>query len=240
MTDPEKVEIKVSLDSLAVERARAVFGLTDDTASPGSVWFCERLEDDDLGTELRMLDRNLIVRLRGRGDRSDCTVKFRRDEPFTLPAGWDADQEHGFKFEGDWSGDRHAWSASVSRRIDPSLLTFWPTMSSQFVSSVQGDFASAMTGVPAKLPSLTVLHPIHALAWDEVHVDFDDKVRAEQWSVDDRRFLEFSIRVDADRAGHWQKRFTALIRDKGFAVPAKADTKTAATLRYLATRSAPG
>ena len=98
MREPKKLEIKVSLDALVVERARAEFQLTDQDAAPGSVLFCERLDKDDAGVELGMLDRNIIVRLRG-GERSDWTVKFRRDGPFELPAGWDNDDEHEFKLE---------------------------------------------------------------------------------------------------------------------------------------------
>jgi hypothetical protein len=203
------------------------------------VWFCERLGNSDAGVELGMLDRDIIVRLRARRERSDCTVKCRRDGPFELPAGWDDDDEHEFKLEEDWSGQRHPWSASVSRNIDPDLLMFWPTMSPKFFSDVQEDFASTMAGTRVDLPSLVVLHPIHALAWDEVDADLKDEVRAEQWSVDDRRFLELSIRVDSDRAKQRQKRFIDFVRGKGFAVPEKAETKTATMLRYLATRPAP-
>lgn len=238
MREPEKIEIKVSLDALVVERARAEFQLTDDAAEPRSVWFCERLEKDDAGVELGMLDRNIIVRLRGRGEGSDSTVKFRRDGPFRLPTRWDDDDEHEFKLEEDWSGDRHPWLASVSRIIDPELLTFWPTMSPKFFSDVQEDFAPTMAGTRVDLSSLVVLHPIHALTWDEVDADLKDKVRAEQWSIDDRRFMELSIRVDSDQAKQRQKRFIAFVRDKGFPVPEKAETKTATMLRYLATRPA--
>ena len=91
------------------------------------------------------------------------------------------------------------------------------------------------------MSSLQPLGPIHASHWElkKEHAGFDQKIVAEQWSVDDRGFLELSIRVDFDEAATGQKNFTSFVRDKGFGVLARQETKTAAMLGYLATRPRP-
>src|SRR5262245_43262249 len=118
--DPEKVEIKISLDASVVEAARHAFDLTDDGAEPAEIWFCERTEQSDVGLVLELLERGLIVRLRHRpGDKSDVSVKLRRSTSFEVPEGWGGhDEINEFKLEGDWAGRNQQLSASVTQPAD--------------------------------------------------------------------------------------------------------------------------
>jgi hypothetical protein len=227
-----------------VKAARHAFDLTDDTAEPADIWLCEHTKQSDVGLVLELLEHDLIVRLRHRpGDKSDVTVKHRRSTSIEVPDGWGIDDGvNEFKFEGDWAGRNQQLSASVTQPADPSVFPLESPLVQDLFSQAQQDFASAVMAPSAlALTSLEPLGPIHASRWELKKDDtgFDHKIVAEQWSVDDRGFLELSIRVDFDEAATSQKTFTTFVHDKGFGVLARQETKTAATLGYLATRPRP-
>jgi hypothetical protein len=238
---PDQVEIKISFGLDEVPRALAAFELDDDSATEGEIWFCELVESP--GAKPTLLGHDLIVRLRQRPDhKSDSTVKRRGKQAPTLPAWWEPDDD--CKYEGDWAGTSHQLSASVSKKVDHDILSrlsdrpLW-AMADKLFNDHQRDFAqAAITGQVLDLGSVRPLGPIHARTWKaERRTGHAEPIAAEQWSVDDRGFLELSVRVDYPEAQGAQGRFTEFVRSHHFDPDALQKTKTAAILSYLAGRA---
>ena len=61
-----------------VATACAAFDLDAADAELADIWFCEQVVGRGDAVRLTLAERDLIVRLRRRGDRSDSTLKFRR------------------------------------------------------------------------------------------------------------------------------------------------------------------
>ncbi|HKY16702.1 MAG TPA: hypothetical protein VJM33_17385 [Microthrixaceae bacterium] len=101
MSDPKRVEIKLTIDAQHVASAREQLGLTDRSATRIDIWLCERIGRGE-DRPLELASRGVIVRLRHRfGEDSDTTVKYRRPGRLALPAGWDDPDVHrDLKVEG--------------------------------------------------------------------------------------------------------------------------------------------
>jgi hypothetical protein len=84
------------------------------------------------------------------------------------------------------------------------------------------------------LDGLELLDPVHARKWKGAG-RLDSEVAAELWELDDGlRFLELSIRVDADaNAVDAKQRFEDSVRNRGLTIDAKQGTKTSTVLERL-------
>jgi len=241
----ELVEIKLSIGEDDVAPARARLGWADDTAVGGDIWFCDVIsgKDADGNATLELFDRNLIVRLRHwfhDDGESDCTVKFRGTPPLQLPTAWaEPDDDHGYKIEGDWTGESRKESASLKQKVAghdiTSSVAHGKPLANGLFSDRQRQLAEALGGIRWK--ELEPLGPIHALRWDaERHDGLGAKLAGEQWIAGDLRFLELSIRVKEDEALEWQGRFTDWADHEKLGASAVGTTKTEAVLHHFASR----
>ncbi len=233
-TELTQVEIKISLDAEHVDEARDRFDLRSKKADEATIWFCE---DVDRSRRLRLDTAHLIVRLRRKEKAADdSTVKLRGTE-LQPPPGWDKkDGDSEFKLEGDWSGPTQSVSASVVAKVDQGLIgkAAQPRpLDDGLFRPAQHRLLAAVLGPDAiALGSLQPLGPISARQWKKEHKDgFRHDVAAEEWTVDDLRFLELSIRVPFEDALDSQTEFTEWV-----AMPAMAGTKTKIVLNHFAER----
>jgi hypothetical protein len=240
MGDPKRVEIKLNVGKEHVADARALLGLTDETATRAAIWFCDRVVDGAGEPRLALTRDDLIVRVRRKeGADSDTTVKLRRPAPLRLPHGWkDADAPAELKIEGDWAGTSRNVSASLdssvtAEAIDDALQDAPPVDGSLFSDDQHAFAAAVLGGDEDAVRDLRPFGPIQALRWQEaMRDDFGREVGAEQWVADDLVFLELSIRAKFDAAERWQERFVSWASTRVEVAPVGI-TKTQAVLEHF-------
>jgi hypothetical protein len=234
----EKVEIKISLDADHVDGARVRFGLPSTKASRADIWFCDDLQSNGPDVRLRLLEADLIVRLRRKQDEADDSTVKLRGPGLRPPRGWDKDDDESeFKLEGDWSGPTQTISASVTAKVEQGLIgevAPGRPLDDELFSAAQRRLVAKVLKPPISLSSLQPLGPISALQWQKEQKEgFPHEVAAEEWTVgDELRFLELSIRVPLKDAGESQIDFTDWV-----ALPAMAGTKTRIVLDHFARRA---
>ncbi|HET7487032.1 MAG TPA: hypothetical protein VFJ85_03830 [Acidimicrobiales bacterium] len=239
MASLDGVEIKASLGTKGIEPAMERFGLTWESGTRRTIWFCEAAPTEKSTTPLG--DRHVVVRLRraaGDGD-SDSTVKIR---PFTppLPSPWDHyDGDDQLKVEGDWTGESHPDSASlVSTQPGPEIDAAVDGRSklATVLSGDQERFFARYAG-DIGIHDLRALGPIDAVKWKPEGLGFRLDVAVEHWAVDDLRFLELSIRTGhPGEAVDLQAEFAAFLRQEGLLEFVEGATKTSTVLDHLARR----
>ena len=231
---PKNVELKVTVDGRLVAEAAREFHLDPAAAEARSIWFCESAAGLH-HQRLDLLDRGIILRMRaGEVDSSDATVKLRGSQPPALSSKW----QDKFEVEGDWSGEQKMISASLTAKIKAGVIE----SSVADGGSLQDVFAEPQTRYlseecepPVAPAELRALGPIAALKWKAFGVDgLSTDVRAEQWSVDNLLFLEFSIRVKFRDAQDAQQELRQVIADRGIDVGNQQAPKTSLVLRHLA------
>jgi len=244
---PNRVELKLSIfGEEGAKYAKQQLGLEDRKATQATIWFCDEWRVDGNRVRFQLFDNGVIVRLRRKeGESSDTTVKYRRDEPFTLPQGWDPKTMPEIKLEGDWTTGGRKVAASIDASVADGTIreagTTGPPLPSALFSDEQQRFAAAL--LAPKVTDLTTLRPlgpISALRWDEEQRDdLDNEVGAEQWQVDGLAFLELSIRVKYENADRWSHRFAEwAANDQHLDIASVGTTKTQAVLEHFARRPA--
>ena len=119
---PEKVEIKANVSDEDAESAAEAVGLRPRDAERRSIWFAESGIGLDAG-RLALDARGIIIRLRKVIDGpDDCTVKLRGPQAPALSRYW----AERFEIEGDWSGEKHLFSASLVAEVRPVASTERP------------------------------------------------------------------------------------------------------------------
>jgi hypothetical protein len=243
--DPERVELKISVNANSARRAKKRLGLKNAEASRATIWFCDQPVRDAGGLRFELADRDVIVRLRHkRGADSDTTIKLRREPPFELPEGWAPAKTAAFKVEGDWTVRAQKVSASLDSTVVGATIdeagASGPPLTESLFSDDQRRFAAALLAPRTfDLGALRPLGPIHAWRWEEAPwKDLGKELGAEQWKADGLEFLELSIRVKFANAEKWLRRFAAWATDEGLDIASVGTTKTQAVLEHFARRLA--
>jgi hypothetical protein len=244
--DPERVEIKISINAKGARRAKKRLGLDNADAARATIWFCDQPSRDAGRPRFEMADRDVIIRLRHkRGAESDTTIKYRREPPFDLPEGWAPAAVADFKVEGDWTVSGQTIAASLDSTVAGAAIdaagTSGPPLPQNLFSDEQRRFAAALVAPhPVDLGALRPLGPIHAWRWEETpRDDLGNELGAEQWKADNLEFLELSIRVKFANAEEWRRKFAAWATDHDLDIASIGTTKTKAVLQHFAGRFAP-
>jgi hypothetical protein len=244
--DPERVELKINIDSDGVRRAKKQLGLMDADARRATIWFCDRPRRDADGLHFELAGRDVIVRLRHKhGDDSDSTIKYRREPPLDLPEGWSTSRGTDLKVEGDWTVSGRRVAASLTTTVPGSVIdeagAAGPPLRNKLFSDDQRRFAAALLAPSTcALAELRPLGPIHALRWEEApRRKLGNELGAEQWKADGLEFLELSIRVKFANAERWLRSFTQWALDEGLDIAAVGTTKTQVVLEHFARRLSP-
>lgn len=238
---PAAVEIKVNVAAEHADAALRDLGFAGVDAKERRIWFYEHVIGIEGATALPLFHRSVIVRVRRKPvrDEGDITVKLRGAE-LVLPDEWSSSAQGRmwtFKIEGDWTGDRHTTSASLSAEFERDLRAprRAPSLSDLFISR-QLDLLHRAMAVPIDVAALRPLGPIAARAWRPTDVGFSDDVAAERWRAGTLQFLELSLRVDAGDAQAAQRDFDAFLDRRGVRVAAVTETKTELVLHHFADR----
>ena len=229
---PEKVEIKANVSDEDAESAAEAVGLRPRAAERRSIWFAESGIGLDAG-RLALDARGIIIRLRKVIDGpDDCTVKLRGPQAPALSRYW----AERFEIEGDWSGEKHLFSASLVAEVPAGRVDRAAESSdlSPVFDEDQRRYLEQECRPPIDLADLRPLGPIAALKWKSVRIPGRDDLHAEQWELAGLRFLEFSIRVDWSDRKKSQDTFQKVLRDKGIRLDRVQAPKTARVLRRLA------
>ncbi len=239
--DPEQVELKLNVNARGVLRAKQHLGLDDADATHATIWFCDVPRRQANTLHFALSDRGVIVRLRHKeGGDSDSTVKYRREAPLHLPAGWSPRTTDDLKVEGDWTTSAQTVAASLTAEISGATIdaagSDGPPLDRRLFSADQRRFAADLLGpTPVELADLQPLGPVSALRWEETsRDDLGNELGAEQWTAGDLQFLELSIRVKFGKAEKWLRRFTEWAADERLDVAATGSTKTKAVLEHFA------
>jgi hypothetical protein len=241
--EPARVELKLSIGGAGAEEARKRVGLRKRDATEATIWFCDQPRREAGGVHFELFDRGVIVRLRHKdGGDSDTTLKYRRTAPLRLPAGWGPEALPGIRVEGDWTLRSRSVAASldvsVPGRIIDEAGAAGPPLPGTLFSADQRRFAAALLGDrPVDLDGLRPLGPIRARRWEEApRDDLGNELGAEHWEADGLEFLELSIRVRFENAGHWLRRFADWAAHAELDVRSGGPTKTQAVLEHFAQR----
>jgi hypothetical protein len=236
----ENVEIKVSFGADHLAEAASAFGLRAADAEARDIWFCEYLDGQAGPTGLPLLGQGIILRLRRRrGGADDATMKIRRTEPEPLPGDWRPrlSGKETFGVEGDWVGSRHMVSASLVARLGDDDIDEAATgrrSVARVFSAAQEDLLRVSCPLPIDLRALEPLGPVAARKWEPEPRAFEHEIAAEQWKLDELRFLELSIRVPRGAAETAQAAFERHLRDRGLDVDTVQETKTRLVLEHRA------
>jgi hypothetical protein len=244
--DPERVELKISVNADGARRAKKRLGLKNAGASRATIWFCDQPGRDAGGVRFELADRGVIVRLRHkRGADSDTTIKYRREPPFDLPDDWAPAATADFKVEGDWTINGQKVAASLDSTVAGAAVdaagNAGPPLTESLFSDDQRRFAAALVA-PRRvdLDALRPLGPIQAWRWEEApRKDLGNELGAEHWKADGLEFLELSIRVKFANAEKWLRKFAGWATDEGIDIASVGTTKTQAVLEHFAQRLAP-
>ena len=230
MTAGLAVEIKVNVGAAQIEQAMQVFGLAPDKGKKRRIWFGEVVDGRDGPGALPLLDRGVILRVRGKKSGGDSTLKLRGPDGCLDVEAWRtraARFEGDAKIEGDWAG-RRLVSASLDHDLD--ALTDPPPQLTDLLSKEQQELAGELL-IP--LDRVTLLGPIEARKWEP-----DGDIAAELWTVDELRFLEISV-LATDDPDEAQRRLRQRAADGGLELDSEQETKTSIVLRHLARRGGP-
>jgi hypothetical protein len=203
------------------------------------------LEPDDHAA-VEQLEANSVTARRKHGDDdSDTTIKYRREAPLVLPAGWDPETTPDFKVEGDWTIRSRTVAASLDSTVAGATIDeagrAGPPLPSSLFSDDQRRFVTDLIAPRSvDLAALRPLGPIDAWRWEEApRRDLDNEVSAERWRFDGQEFLELSIRVRFENADEWLNTFAAWATDGGLDIASIGTTKTQAVLEHFAGGLAP-
>jgi hypothetical protein len=225
------VEIKVNFTGSQIERAKEVFGLTDDKAEDRTIWFGEILTGRDGRAALPLLERGAILRLRAKKKSGDVTLKLRGpdgciDEPaWTKRVTGLADA----KIEGDWA-DHRLVSASLTAKSEKAgredVEHGLPPIR-ELMSTEQTDLAAELM-IP--VDEVELLGPVTAQKWEH---ERDGDVDAEEWKAGDKHFLEISV-VATEDAEMTRQRLRQRVIDAGLELEDGQGPKTTIVLKHLA------
>lgn len=236
----ENVEIKVTVGAEQVAEATSAFGLRAGDGEEREIWFCEYLDGQAGPTGLPLLGEGIILRLRRkRGGADDATMKIRRTEAVPLPGDWRPRlaEKETFGVEGDWVGSRRMVSASLVAKLGDDDIdeveTGRRSVAGVF-SAAQEDLLRVSCPLPIDLRALEPLGSVAARKWEPQARAFEHQIAAEQWKVDELRFLELSIRVPLAAAEGAQAAFERHLRDRGLGVDTVQETKTRLVLKHIA------
>jgi hypothetical protein len=237
----EWVELKVTLGGTQVDLGLRAFDLDPEGAAAErrEIYFCERVGPPGDPMVLPLLARGIILRIRKIQDSpDDSTLKLRGQEGSVDPTLWRG-RTRAFgddaKIEGDWAADRRLVSASLDSKVEggriDEVVADRPHQVRRLLSRAQEGLAADLL---LGLDGLELLGPIQARKWKGAGA-LDADVAAELWELDDGlRFLELSIRVDAEANPVAAKqRFEESLRDRGLTIDANQDTKTSKVLERL-------
>jgi hypothetical protein len=140
-----------------------------------------------------------------------------------------------FKCEGDWTGERHVDSCSLTVTQDPGEIDDGGDglrASKSRFSSEQEDFADTSAAGLVDYDTLLPLGPIDARVWT-VKTSSLGKLTFEHWDVAGQLELcEVSLRVSESEAPAIQQKLDAYLAKKGLPTT-EAETKTKASLDVL-------
>jgi hypothetical protein len=237
-----KVELKVSLDATVADDPMDKLDLEKDKAKKRAIWFFEGLDAHGNPSKLPLLQRGIILRVRGKGKRDGSggsTLKLRGPEGCLDPVLWDRRlQDFGgaedAKIEGDWAADRRLVAASLDGEVEAGideLIAGRPGQVSRLFTDAQATLARELL---VELDGLVPLGPIDAWKWDPGAGKLDAEVEAERWEIEDGpRFLELSMRVAVADGPGALRRLRKTVERAGLTID-DAETKTETVLRHFA------
>ena len=243
--DIVEVELKVSHKG-DVDHALGKLGIEKDKAKSRTIWFFEGVDPDGSPKELPLLNRGIILRVRGKPDESDgeSTLKLRGREGCLDPARWrhrieklGVDPEDA-KIEGDWAADRRQVAASLDSKFEEGLdelVAGQPGQLRRLLSKKQVELAHELL---VGLDGLIALGPIDARKWDAEVVKLGDRleveVEAEAWEIDaGLRFLELSTRVPIANGPDTLQWLRGVVEGTGLSID-DDESKTQAALQHFA------
>jgi hypothetical protein len=240
----DAVEIKVNIGADGIAAAAEAFDLGHAEKRRRTIYFCEDPAGPDGPAGLPLLTAGIILRLRrNKGRRDDITVKLRPCEDSQLTQRWineRGDDGWEFRVEGDWAGPRRVTSASLEAKLGDGIIDAVVGEGRGVpLLPAQRSFLQDCARAPVDLSRLIPLGPIDGTKWDLTRNG--QEISAEQWVVGDGlRSLEFSIRVEPEKAPAAQQAFENLFREHGIDPDAVQETKTRMVLKYLASGGVPG
>jgi hypothetical protein len=228
------VEIKLNFNDAHIDAALGVFGLSTDAGKARRIWFGEVLDGLEGRDALPLLNRGVILRVRGKNNGGDVTVKLRGPDGCIDIREWreSVGDSADAKIEGDWASKRLV-SASLGSDLDRATVQQFNGEPPSIGELLSSELRSLTKQLLIPLKQVTLLGPIAARKWEAKN---DGDVEAELWEVDTLRFLEVSLLVRHDPVAAMEqlkKRAT----DGGLDLSASQDTKTTTVLRHLATRN---
>jgi hypothetical protein len=235
------IEIKVTINADQVEAAKDAW-LSGRDGKRRAIYFFEERPPGDPAA-LPLLRAGVILRVRQIEDgKDDSTAKLRPCDRSRLTAEWlAAGEEDDWKFtlEEDWVRDRHVLAASLvadQREGEIADVREHRRSPRALFSSEQERFLRQCAPAQVDWEAVRLLGPVDATRWKDVVIG-RHQVVAELWRVGDAlRFLELSIRTEADPglAAEAQRDFEQRIRDQGLDPAAVQEPKTTTVLEHLA------
>ncbi len=228
---PGNVELKVTLASAQIAKARSLLKLTEGKAERREVTFYDTKALALSGAGLVLRSRKVI------DGPDDSTVKLRPLEASTVASSWF--KVAGFKCEEDWTPSKAVASCSLTVGQDQGEIDDVRNGKRAVDKLFSGDqeaFASTAK-VAVQWSGLAVLGPTAAMVWKVKVKGFEASWTVEQWTLPDgQTLLEVSTRVAKGSAPKTATALTAWLSKRGLDATAAQETKTQAALAWFAAR----
>jgi hypothetical protein len=227
-TEGGGVELKFTLPSWQIARARDKFKLRDSSAARREITFYDT-------PWLELYDGGVVLRARKQIDAADdSTIKLRPIDPELVDGSWFS--LSGFKCEEDRSATKSVMSCSLTVKQDRGEIdevADGVRSIDKLFSSDQEELLSTYAYTPA-WDELAVLGPADARVWKVKVSSFGSTLTFELWELpDNSQILELSTRVSAESADQKQAQLAAYLQSKGFDTSTEQETKTQAALDYF-------
>lgn len=220
-SDGPRAELKVTIDSAQIARARSRLSLRNDKSQTRRIWFYDT-------ASLELLDAGVILRAREiDGEADDSTVKLRpftEDDLASRFVGLD-----DLKCEVDRSVASESTACSLKATQDDGEITEVAAGSRELdklFSSEQEDMF-ATYGPAIGFADLMLLGPIPARVWTVKSSALPDKLTAELWYLpNSTQVLELSLKVPVDEADDAMDDLLDFVTGRGLDLADEQESKT--------------
>ncbi len=225
---PSQVELKITVKSNQIDKARAGLKLVASQAERREVFFYDT-------HELALFERGVILRARKKlGAKDDSTVKLRPLTAGEVEKSWFA--MDGFKCEVDSFGNKSVESCSLTSPQDSGEIDevrAGGRAIKKLYAATQELFLADYAETPA-WNELEVLGPVAVQAWQLHRSEVASDVNVELWTLPDgARVLEVSTRASVKAATARLAELTALLKKLGLDASGAQETKTKAALTFF-------
>lgn len=230
---PDTVRVLVTLAGDDLDQARTAFGLTEPSARPARLYFCEQLGG---GGQLPLYDAGLLLRLRAGGDR-ESVVTLRPARPERLPVQWAGPPPAtGVRIVGEWTPYERVVTVAVhavAPRAAVRLAVLTSLVAAPAFSAQQRRFLEECAPVRPRFRQLRALGPVELSSW--IREVQDLRLAADLWTLPPTalHLLELSVVAQPSDAALVQPVLSALVRSHGLDPEAFSGTSSRVILSRL-------